>query len=1033
MNHNPSTPSILVSRELLHSHFRRVPIALVVACALLGMMVSSAIAVVPVPSWTRVTPPNIPSVRYDSMMAFDSRRNVMILSGGLSFSSFVHDTYELTGGVWVPRNSANGQYPPFDGPLAYDTIRGETVFYCCGQTWVWDGTNWIRRNPAQQPPATGVTSAFDSSRGVTVLYAMDATTWEWDGTNWAQISTAHNPGPRATTMAFDSDRGKAVIFGGQQGSGWYNDIWEYDGYDWIIRPASGDVPTARGVNKLVYDTTTKHIIVFGGVNYDIGYFGDTWDWDGSSGVWTRRNPTNAPSPRNAPYAFDSSRGVTVLFGGTYSGQSSYLGDTWEWNDSAGTWTNTIRQSMPADSGGFAYDSVHNQIVSFGGSVNSAETWTFSSSSYQWTRKFPTTQPPEHSPGPMVFDSRRGVAVMFGGTGSNGIIVNDTWEWNGSNWTQRFPVNSPSPRTLHIMSFDSDRGVTVLFGGWYFDDTWEWDGTNWTQRFPAHKPAARFRQAMAYDKAHQKTLLFGGDTINGIDQDTWTWDGTDWTRLFPSASPPARKDHGMTYDESRNRIVMFGGTVNGSSANDTWEWDGANWNSILTPTSPPGGNILVYDSSRQQVLVWSVGMWAYVGAAVPPTDTTPPITNGNPPPGWQKSDFVVTLVCLDNPGGSGCKETKYRVDGGTWQTGNSVNITTDGDHAIEFYSIDNAGNIEAPKSARAKLDKTPPIFGNCPTGGPFLNNSGAQVVGPITYDASVAGLNSGLSMLTGSVDTSSVGTKIVTFKAVDNAGNTSMKSCNYNIIASATIQIVAALHTVGSGTNPGTNKSPLALDLRVYDKAVVGSPDPKDFGTTWNSGTRIVAPLALISGPNAVNIGGGTANQYNIIVPASPNSLTSGSYLVIGKATVDGQTVYVGSSTDPLTANSTTQRFLQVIKNASGKSMPATTTAVPGSLLLIVEPAYLEFTNDTELLPIVFESIDGTWSDVVQANPPEGFVSTPGALTVDVSTSQLKAVQFTVKDVGSAWTFTKITHRIKHKGQDRVITHNMSMVNKQKKK
>jgi hypothetical protein len=175
--------------------------------------------------------------------------------------------------------------------------------------------------------------------------------------------------------------------------------------------------------------------------------------------------------------------------------------------------------------------------------------------------------------------------------------------------------------------------------------------------------------------------------------------------------------------------------------------------------------------------------------------------------------------------------------------------------------------------------------------------------------------------------------------------------------------------------------------------------------------------------------------YTILVPAADlaNTVTSGSYLVIGKATISGADVYVGGLTGPLASNSVTQQYLQVMQNSNGKIFPATTIAVPGTLLLIVEPAYLEFTSATELLSIVYESIDGDWSDAVQIDPPAGFVSTPGTLSVDVSTSQLKAVQFTVKDVGSDWTFTKITHRLKHKGQNKVITHNIGMINKQKKK
>jgi hypothetical protein len=96
--------------------------------------------------------------------------------------------------------------------------------------------------------------------------------------------------------------------------------------------------------------------------------------------------------------------------------------------------------------------------------------------------------------------------------------------------------------------------------------------------------------------------------------------------------------------------------------------------------------------------------------------------------------------------------------------------------------DRASNVSAPATASGiNIDKTPPTFGACPAGGPFLLNSGLHSVGPIAVDATISGLNAGLSTLSGSVDTSSVGTKSVTFTAVDNASNTVTTNCSYSVI------------------------------------------------------------------------------------------------------------------------------------------------------------------------------------------------------------------------------------------------------------
>src|SRR5262249_12266836 len=128
-------------------------------------------------------------------------------------------------------------------------------------------------------------------------------------------------------------------------------------------------------------------------------------------------------------AYDSARGVTVLFGGT--GYADYLADTWEWDGT--TWTQRI-------------------------SGPSARTL--------------------HA---MAYDSARRVTVLFGGTGAGYLA--DTWEWDGVNWMQRSPSSNPPGRIYHALAYDSARGVTVLFGGrgngsaTPLGDTWEWDGTN----------------------------------------------------------------------------------------------------------------------------------------------------------------------------------------------------------------------------------------------------------------------------------------------------------------------------------------------------------------------------------------------------------------------------------------------------------------------------------------------------------------------------------------------------------------------------
>lgn len=284
---------------------------------------------------------------------------------------------------------------------------------------------------------------------------------------------------------------------------------------WTDRTSAG--PSARWGHAMAYDSARGVMVVFGGTDAT-GRLTDTWEWDGSS--WTLRSATGPGTLIYHAMAYDSARGVTVLFGGYNTVGRN--GETWEWDGA---------------------------------------TWTLAS----------TTGPSPRSSPEMAYDSARGVTVLFGGyedLGRNG----ETWEWDGATWSLR-SSSGPSPRFSHAMVYDSDRGVTVLFGGdgpgipYELGDTWEWDGTSWTLRSTTG-PSPRTRHGMAYDHAQGLVILFGGLDSHGLSDGAWSWDGTRWTQAC-GVLPPLHHGHAMSFDAGRNVIVMFGGS-DGTYSDDTWE-------------------------------------------------------------------------------------------------------------------------------------------------------------------------------------------------------------------------------------------------------------------------------------------------------------------------------------------------------------------------------------------------------------------------------------------------------------------------------
>ncbi|WP_019415189.1 PxKF domain-containing protein [Paenisporosarcina sp. TG20] len=144
-------------------------------------------------------------------------------------------------------------------------------------------------------------------------------------------------------------------------------------------------------------------------------------------------------------------------------------------------------------------------------------------------------------------------------------------------------------------------------------------------------------------------------------------------------------------------------------------------------------------------------------------TTSDITSSQPiHNGWYTNDVSVALSATDNNGGSGVKETNYKVGNGDWGPYTSPISLSEGEHTIKFYSIDNSGNNETEQTQVIKVDKTDPVITTLSDRSTFTLNE------VIMWSASDA--LSGLATETnGSIDTSTVGPKTIT--ATDNAGNT----------------------------------------------------------------------------------------------------------------------------------------------------------------------------------------------------------------------------------------------------------------------
>jgi hypothetical protein len=243
----------------------------------------------------------------------------------------------------------------------------------------------------------------------------------------------------------------------------FTDAWSWNGIDWTLSPVAS--PQAASAFA-VYDSARDVVVLFGGTGANADFTQVVWEWDGSS--WTQPMPAAAPPPRNYSAAtFDSARGVTVLFGGCCDASGNYLQDTWTWNGT--TWRQPDSHVAPPVRAGhaMAFDSSRNVTVLFGGcpapgcETTLSDTWEWDGAA--WTQR--ASSGPGCAYCSMAYDANDAVTVLYAGFGK-------TESWDGTQWVS-IPTGSGQTPSGGAMAYDSKRGLVVMFDG----DTWELHGSH----------------------------------------------------------------------------------------------------------------------------------------------------------------------------------------------------------------------------------------------------------------------------------------------------------------------------------------------------------------------------------------------------------------------------------------------------------------------------------------------------------------------------------------------------------------------------
>ncbi|MCB8920647.1 MAG: hypothetical protein H6662_03600 [Ardenticatenaceae bacterium] len=275
-------------------------------------------------------------------------------------------------------------------------------------------------------------------------------------------------------MAYDPHRKRVVLFGGRTENGDVNSTWEYDGLTWKeMQPLQSPPPSS--LIAMAYDPKRKVTVLY----IPLGdHAGETWEYDGQT--WHYIDMSMPPQIyEQSAMAYDPQRESIVLFGGQYTI------DTWQYVDQVWLPLNVHAPvSFRMLDVSMDFDFYRERLV-LQPLINVTPVTLELPSSGDWqiavdgneTKTFPE----KRAFVSIAYDSQRQVTVLFGGDETQ-----YTWEYDGYSWKRASPIDSPSARYGHSIVYDEDRGVIVMFGGsnpenLLLNDTWEYDGTTWAQR------------------------------------------------------------------------------------------------------------------------------------------------------------------------------------------------------------------------------------------------------------------------------------------------------------------------------------------------------------------------------------------------------------------------------------------------------------------------------------------------------------------------------------------------------------------------
>jgi hypothetical protein len=291
----------------------------------------------------------------------------------------------------------------------------------------------------------------------------------------------------------------------------------------------------------------------------------------------------------------------------------------------------------------------------------------------------------------------GDTIGFAGVSDSVPGVLDEEEWDYSTWPEFYWTAAPGLEAYGdlVLSEEPPLTTATLSGdegllGWFWSDVevelsatggtggvnatyYDLDGAGWVE----------YTEPFTVSDDGIHTVLFYSDDLGGNDEPVRTLD-----IMIDTEAPTADAVANGTLGDSA--WFVSAATVTFEADDDTsglshimYSLDGDDWEALdgMTLTvGTDGAHVLEFyavDISGLEGETQTLGFMVDVSAPVTVSSV---------------DGYTVTLTATDS--GSGVSVTMYRIDGGDWQTySEPFEVTGSGNHTVEFYSVDAAGNEE----------------------------------------------------------------------------------------------------------------------------------------------------------------------------------------------------------------------------------------------------------------------------------------------------------------------------------------------------